>query len=149
MKYDKIIFVCSGNTCRSPMAEALLKHLAIENSDLGNIDICSRGLYVSGPDQLNPRAFIVLRNHDLSADGFKSLNLLDTDITENTLILTMTGEHATKIKYIYPGAYNVYPIKNFVGLDGDVQDPYGGSLDVYEECFSELSDLMELVVSKL
>ena len=138
-KYNKLIFVCTGNTCRSPMAEAIYKNLDKET----DIKVFSRGLVVLFGEPINPKAEIVLKKHDLEINNHISKGLKESEIDENTLILTMTNTHKRKIQNTYPNAVNVFTIKEYVGENGDVVDPYGGSLVEYEECYIELARLVK------
>jgi protein-tyrosine phosphatase len=144
-KYNKLIFVCTGNTCRSPMAEAIYKNLDKET----DIKVFSRGLVVLFGEPINPKAEIVLKKHDLEINNHISKGLKESEIDENTLILTMTNTHKRKIQNTYPNAVNVFTIKEYVGENGDVVDPYGGSLVEYEECYIELARLVKKTVYKI
>lgn len=144
-KYQKLIFVCTGNTCRSPMAEAIFKSLEKDS----NIKVISRGLVVLFSEPINPKAEIVLNKHDLELSNHVAKGLKASDIDEQTLILTMTANQKKKIYEDYPTAKEVYMIKEFAGENGDVIDPYGGSLVEYEECYIELARLVKKTVYKI
>lgn len=144
-RYKKIIFVCTGNTCRSPMAEAIYKSL----DKVSNRDVISRGLVVLFSEPINPKAEIVLNKHELELHNHMAKGLKAADIDENTLILTMTANQKKKVLDSFPDVKEIYTIKEFAGELGDVVDPYGGSLLEYEECYVELSRLVKKSIYKL
>lgn len=144
-KYQKLIFVCTGNTCRSPIAEAIYRNL----EQVGEMKVLSRGLVVLFSEPINPKAEIILKKHDLELPNHVSKGLKASDIEENTIILTMTANQKKKVLELYPEAADVYTIKEFAGELGDVVDPYGGTLMEYEECYIELGRLVKKTLYKL
>ena len=144
-KYSKVIFVCTGNTCRSPMAEVLFKSLQSDNS----IEAISRGLVVLFPEPSNPKAETVLKSHNLLLENHTATPLAAEDIDENTLVLTMTQAQQFNVISDYGYQENVFTLKGFAGEEGDVTDPYGGDLIDYENCFAELARLVKKTVIKI
>ena len=143
--FDKIIFVCTGNNSRSPMAETIYKSLA-EDEGLPSI---SRGLVVLFSEPVNEKAEAVLENHGLTCVVEASKELSKEDITDKSLILTMTDKQKKQAQERLELTENVFTIKEFNGEEGEVKDPYGGTLVDYEECFTELLRLIKKTIYKL
>ena len=143
--FDKIIFVCTGNNSRSPMAETIYKSLA-EDEGLPSI---SRGLVVLFSGPVNDKAEAVLENHGLTCVVEASKELSKEDITDKSLILTMTDKQKKQAQEKLELTENVFTIKEFNGEEGEVKDPYGGTLVDYEECFTELLRLIKKTIYKL
>lgn len=141
--YGKILFVCTGNTCRSPMAETIFKSL------VPDISAISRGLVVLFPEPVNPKAEMVLGNHNLILENHITRQLKASDIDEDTLILTMTESQKERVEKNFGSWDTLYTLKEFVGEIGDVTDPYGGTLMDYEDCYVELVRLIKKLVYKL
>ncbi|MBP5159749.1 MAG: low molecular weight protein arginine phosphatase [Lachnospiraceae bacterium] len=145
MSYKRVVFVCTGNTCRSPMAMALLRSMP----EMDDIEILSRGLVVLFSEPANPKACDVCINHNLNLEDHRTLPLKNTDITEDTLVLTMTESQKDIVSSRFGEGTHVFALKEYVGEQGDVSDPYGGPITVYEDCFVELSRLVKKLTYKL
>ena len=143
--YDRIIFVCEGNHSKGPMAETIYKSLT-ENESIPAI---SRGLVVLFSEPVNEKAVSVLENHGLTCAVEFSKELTKEDITENALILTMTDKQKKQAIDKYEIENDIFSIKEFNGEEGEVKDPYGGTLVDYEECYKELLRLIKKTIYKL
>ncbi|GGG96293.1 low molecular weight protein arginine phosphatase [Staphylococcus pragensis] len=130
----KIIFVCTGNTCRSPIAESIGKTI------LPNDTIESRGLFAVNGQSVTPESLEVILEHDLpeptSAQQFSESDL-DSD-----LILTMTQSHKAQLINAYGENIPVYTLSEYVGENEEVDDPFGGSIDTYRYTFNQLYSLI-------
>lgn len=137
-KFNKVVFICTGNTCRSPMAEGLLRTYCEDR----NIEVSSRGLMVFGQNPANDSAVYVMNEQGIDITSHQSNPFDKDELEDNTLVLTMTSRHKTVVtQHGFNG--EVYSIKEFIGQEGDVNDPYGGDLDVYRTCANELTTLIK------
>lgn len=141
-----ILFVCTGNTCRSPMAEAILKARNIEN-----IDVRSAGIYAVDGAEMSLNGQKVLEKEGVPFTH-SSAAMNESLIDWADLVLTMTASHKQAIIFAFPQAISkVHMYKEFATPEHvqDVSDPYGGDLRTYEHTFQELHTLTDELVKKL
>ena len=143
---QRILFVCTGNTCRSPMAEAILK-----NKQMDEIEVRSAGIYAANGSEASTHAKKVLEDNGIAHNHRSSLLTRD-EVDWADLILTMTSSHKMAILQQYPEVgTKVFTLKEYSGesFNPDVVDPYGGSLAMYEQTFRELDELIDKAIGKL
>ncbi len=144
-RYNRVIFVCMDNSCRSPVAEAIMKKI---NRSEG-LEICSRGLIVLFPEPYNPKAASILRNNGIILENRQSLQLENSDFNNETLILTMDRAEKQKLLDDYENAVNVYTIMEFAGGSGDILDPYGSDMEVYSLFYEAINSWVIQAEDKL
>lgn len=141
-----ILFVCTGNTCRSPIAEALLK-----SRNIDGMEVHSAGIYATDGGLISRNSQLVLEQ-EMIPFTYKSVSINEKLVDWADIILTMTASHKHAIILGFPHAISkVYMYKEFVTPDDikDVSDPYGGDLFTYESTFRELQVLTDELVKKL
>lgn len=141
----RILFVCTGNTCRSPMAEALLK-----SKQLPHVEVKSAGVFALEGSDASEHAKTVLTEKGIEIAHRSSL-LKKQDVDWATYILTMTSGHKQHVIERFPEADGkTFTLKEFVsGQEGDVFDPFGGSVETYRQTRKELEQLIEQLIQKL
>lgn len=131
---EKIIFVCTGNTCRSPLAESYAKSI------FPKVDFESRGLMVSG-NQISEHSRAVIESAGLPEPSAPQ-QLTESDIETGTL-LVMTQSHKMMIESINENA-DVHLLSEYSGSPpSDVGDPFGGPHEVYQEVFQEIKRFID------
>lgn len=141
-----VLLVCSGNTCRSPMAKAILKHRLGELGISGHFNVESAAISTTTDTEASPyarEAIKLLYLEDLLA-GHKPKGITPKLIEKADFILVMTGA----MKYRLP-ATKTYTVTEYGCGTGDIMDPLGGDLDCYIKCAKELSSIIDKVITRL
>lgn len=141
-----IYFICTGNTCRSPLASALL-----DNENVAGVEVRSAGIHAMDGLPISANSAQLLTEAGISFDGFsKELKLADMQWAD--LVLTMTAGHRDTLRHGFPDMKDkIFTLKEYAGAGGglDVQDPYGGDLATYRKTYMELAELIQSVASQL
>lgn len=135
----KILFVCSGNTCRSPMAEELAR-VKFANMQLDIEEVASAGVYCGFGEQISQNAQTVLEER-----GIKSYHL-SQPVTRTLadafdLIVTMTWQHKAALAP-FVEEDKLISFREITPM-GDIPDPYGGSVDDYRKCAEAIDNALD------
>lgn len=143
----KVLFVCTGNTCRSPMAEGILRHLSEQQKQ--KVDVLSAGIAAFPGDPPSVYAQEVMREHHIDISDHRSRRLRLAHLHAADWVVTMTSAHAQMILNEYPeGKGKIVTLSQWSGLKGDIEDPYGGTKEAYERCAEEIEKKIEAAWKK-
>ncbi len=138
----RIVCICTGNICRSPMAEALLRQRL---EPAGGWQIESAGTWGLDGHPASSHAIQVMDERGLDITSHSS-RTVDYDIIAGAdLVLAMTRNHVEALRAEFPdqAARVVYLLSEMKDQRRyDIEDPYGGSLDEYRACADELDELV-------
>ena len=136
------MFVCTGNTCRSAMAEAIFKQMVDD-------EVCSSGVMAITGDEPSMNTIDVCGAHGIDISYHRATYFKDSNISEMDLVLTFEQFQKEKLEIYYPDL-EIYTIKEFIHeYPLDINDPVGGDYEVYDSCFLEITRVLRKVESCL
>ena len=135
----KLLFVCSGNTCRSPLAEGIAKTIFPQCLS-EDIEISSAGSSAMEGLPASDLAVQVARKHGIDLSKHKTRLLSRSLVKQADLIVTMASKHRQTVGILEPSALEyTYLLTDLCDdVDGDVPDPIGGDFDVYQQALDTI-----------
>ena len=140
IKMKKVLFVCTGNTCRSPMAEAIFNELSKSKNDF---HAKSCGIFADGVSPISDNAKAALAENGINSDH-TSTPITEEHIQMADYVIGMTGNHANQLSYMFPQYKN-----KIYAMPKDIFDPYCGNIDVYRNCRNEIETCIKMLIDAL
>ncbi|HMH57391.1 MAG TPA: low molecular weight protein arginine phosphatase [Gemmatimonadales bacterium] len=145
-----VLFVCTGNTCRSPMAEAMMQE-ALVSRGVDQVTVSSAGTGAWDGAPVSEGAYLVGLEHGLDLSTHRARLLTRELVKSADLILTMSGHHRARVAEL-GGEDKVHVLGEYAGRDesrAEVSDPFGSDLASYRQTYEELQELIGGVVSRV
>lgn len=145
-----LVFVCTGNTCRSPMAEYIFKDYLRLKKSYTKFTVSSAGIYANDGAAMTAAAVSACRALGVKTDGKHKSRLLTIDILQNAdVIVCMTESHraalASSNAFLYGGGDGKKRIIGTAGelIDKEIDDPYGGTPEQYYATAKKIAEMCE------
>ncbi len=146
----KLLFVCTGNICRSPMAEVVTRRL-LKDRGRPDIGVGSAGTAAYEGSPASEGAYLIALEHGLDLSGHSARPLTVDLVAEADLIFGMGPHHVDRATAL-GGATRTHLLGSYAGRPAglaQVEDPYGGDLDEYRRTYDQLEELLEVAVERL
>ena len=149
----KIMFICTGNTCRSAMAEGLAKKV-IKDKNL-NIEVYSAGIFAVTGEHASYNSVAIMKEYEVDIALHKATAIEKSNIEEMDLIFCATKNHKTQLIARYNNLKDkIFTMKEYAGIDNngndmDIKDPWGYNINTFRMCAAEISLCIDKIIEKL
>ena len=143
-----LLFVCTGNTCRSPLAEAIALRMIADRA-IGDLTVGSAGTSAWLDAPASDGAMLVALEHGIDLGDHRSRPLAQDLVSDAQIILTMGPHHLDRVEALGATGRS-WMLTDFAGgTPRPVSDPFGGDLDVYRATFVELEGAITAVLDRI
>jgi len=139
-----ILFACTANICRSPMAAAIMRRRIADLNLEDEIEVLSAGVWAEDGHGASPNAIATLAGRGMDLTGHRSRLLTPALLGEADIVLVMEEAHRRSLFYLAPQHLSrIFLLTEMSGRHADVADPYGGSMEGYVRTVDELEALID------
>lgn len=147
----KIMFICTGNICRSAMADGLMKKLVKDNNK--EIAVYSCGIFAEDGDMPTFNAIEAIKEYDVDLKLHRATNIRNSKIEDMDIILCATVSHKNNVINMYPNLKDkIFTIKEYADYDKndlDIPDPWGYDIETYKFCAITISKCLNKIIDKI
>lgn len=148
----RLIFICTGNICRSPMA-MYYAQLKANHKNVGEYYIDSAGISAIEGEKSSTNAVLAMNKYGVSMERHKATPIEKSDIKEADYIFVMTKIHKRIVSEMYPElASRVFTLKEFAFPDAvyiDIDDPWGYNIEIFNSVAKEIVDCVDKIFEKI
>lgn len=147
----KIMFICTGNICRSAMADGLMKKLVKDSNK--DIEVYSCGIFAEDGDMPTFNAIEAIKEYDVDLKLHRATNIRNLNVEDMDIILCATMSHKNNVISMYPDLKEkIFTIKEYADFnksDLDILDPWGYDIETYRFCASTISKCLNKIIDKI
>lgn len=150
----KIMFICTGNICRSAMAHKLLEKKLVD-ANRNDIQVFSCGTFAEDGEKSTYSALEVMKEYEVDLSSHEATNIANSALLDMDLILCATTSHKNFVLQQYPNLKDkVYTMKEYVNFDQnqqdvDIRDPWGYDIEIYRFCVAEIEQCLDKLLQKI
>jgi protein-tyrosine-phosphatase len=147
---SRILIVCTGNVCRSPMAVGLLRRRLAVGGIGSKPEVASAGTWALNDQPATPHAVQVMAERGVDIGQHVAQPITSELVASADLILAMSREHAHAIRTTWPQyAWKVHLLSEMAGKRRSIRDPYGGSLQEYRLCADTIARYIDEGIERI